>query len=59
MRGEWWRPLHHKDRFVQADLANTLKAMAAAEKKALESGGSRSDGLKAVRDYFYKGHFSS
>jgi gamma-glutamyltranspeptidase/glutathione hydrolase len=55
MRGQWWRPLHHKDRFLQRDLAQTLKSMAAAEKKVLENGGSRSEGLKAVRDYFYKG----
>ncbi|MBI4832563.1 MAG: gamma-glutamyltransferase [Candidatus Lindowbacteria bacterium] len=53
--GQWWRPLHHKDRFIQADLARTLTAMAEAEKKAIEAGGSRSDGLKAVRNYFYKG----
>ena len=29
--------------------------MAAAEKEVLEKGGSRSEGLKAVRDYFYQG----
>ena len=55
MRGQWWRPLHHKDRFLQLDLAKTLKAMAAAEKKVVDKGGSRSEGLKAVRDYFYRG----
>ena len=55
MRGQWWRPLHHKDRFLQRDLANTLKAMADAEKKVLEKGGSRSEGLEALRYYFYKG----
>ncbi len=58
MKGEWWRPLHHKDRFQQPDLANTLREMAAAEKKALLKGGTRSDGLHAVRDYFYKGPVS-
>jgi len=55
LRGQWWRPLHHKDRFLQMDLANTLKAMAAAEKSVLKKGGSLTQGLKAVRDYFYKG----
>jgi gamma-glutamyltranspeptidase/glutathione hydrolase len=53
--GQWWRPLHHKDRFRQPDLARTLKAMTEAEKKVIEAGGSRADGLKAVRSYFYKG----
>jgi gamma-glutamyltranspeptidase/glutathione hydrolase len=55
MRGEWWRPMHHQDRFIQPDLANTLKSMVEAEQKVLAAGGSRSEGLKAVRDYFYKG----
>jgi len=53
--GQWWRPLYHKERFRQPDLARTLSAMAEAEKRAIEAGGSRSDGLRAVRDYFYKG----
>jgi gamma-glutamyltranspeptidase/glutathione hydrolase len=52
---EWWRPLHHKDRFRQPDLARTLGEMTAAEARTLEGGGSRSEGLKAVRDYFYRG----
>jgi gamma-glutamyltranspeptidase/glutathione hydrolase len=55
MGGRWWRPLHHKEMFRQPDLARTLQAMADAEKEALENGGTRSDGLKAARDYFYKG----
>jgi gamma-glutamyltranspeptidase/glutathione hydrolase len=53
--GKWWKPLHHGERFTEPDLAGTLEALAAAEKKALSDGGSRADGLKAVRDYFYKG----
>jgi gamma-glutamyltranspeptidase/glutathione hydrolase len=54
-RGEWWRPLHHKERFRQPDLARTFEAMAEAERRAIEAGGTRSQGLTAVRDYFYEG----
>jgi gamma-glutamyltranspeptidase/glutathione hydrolase len=54
-RGEWWRPLHHKERFRQPDLARTFEAMAETERRAIEAGGTRSQGLKAVRDYFYRG----
>jgi gamma-glutamyltranspeptidase/glutathione hydrolase len=53
--GQWWRPLHHKERFRQPDLARTFEAMAEAEARAIEAGGSRSQGLAAVRDYFYSG----
>jgi gamma-glutamyltranspeptidase/glutathione hydrolase len=53
--GEWWRPLHHKDRFRQPDLARTFEAMSDAERQTIERGGTRSDGLRAVRDYFYRG----
>jgi gamma-glutamyltranspeptidase/glutathione hydrolase len=53
--GEWWRPLHHGERFRQPDLARTLEAMTDAETRAIEAGGTRSRGLKAVRDYFYEG----
>lgn len=55
LKGRWWRPLYHKDRFTQPDLAKTLQAMARAEEEVIKAGGSRSEGLKAVRDYFYKG----
>jgi gamma-glutamyltranspeptidase/glutathione hydrolase len=55
LRGQWWRPLYYKDRFRQPDLAHTLQAMAEAERKAREAGGTRSEGLQAVRDYFYNG----
>ncbi len=41
--------------FRQPDLARTLRAMAAAEKKVLAKGGSRQAGIDAVRDYFYRG----
>jgi len=41
--------------FRQPDLARTLRAMAAAEKKALAAGASRTAAIDAVRDYFYRG----
>jgi gamma-glutamyltranspeptidase/glutathione hydrolase len=53
--GQWWRPLYYKDRLKLPDLANTLQALSDAEQAALKAGGSRVDGLQAVRDYFYKG----
>jgi len=53
--GQWWRPLYYKDRLKLPDLANTLQALSDAEQAALKAGGSRADGLQAVRDYFYKG----
>ncbi|MBU9713851.1 gamma-glutamyltransferase family protein [Evansella tamaricis] len=55
LSGEWWRPLHHKERFRQPDLANTLQRMADAEQDVLRNGGTREEGLRAVRDYFYEG----
>jgi gamma-glutamyltranspeptidase / glutathione hydrolase len=53
--GQWWRPLHEGDRLKLPDLANTLDSLANAEKTAIANGGSRAEGLQAVRDYFYKG----
>ena len=53
--GEFWRPLHHKDRLVLSDLANTLQALCDAEQRVLAGGGSRDEALDAVRDYFYSG----
>ncbi|MFB0921454.1 MAG: gamma-glutamyltransferase, partial [Oscillospiraceae bacterium] len=53
--GEWWRPLHHNERLVLGDLADTLQALCDAEKKVLDAGGSRDEALDAVRDYFYNG----
>src|SRR5579862_7093758 len=41
--------------FRQPNLARTLRGMAAAEKKALASGASRTAAIDAVRDYFYRG----
>src|SRR5579862_5462064 len=41
--------------FHQPDLARTLRAMVAAEKKALSSGSNRHAAIDAVRDYFYRG----
>ena len=41
--------------FRQPDLARTLRAMTAAEKKALAAGASRQGAIDAVRDYFYRG----
>ncbi|NLM37683.1 MAG: gamma-glutamyltransferase family protein, partial [Firmicutes bacterium] len=55
LRREWWRPLHYGDRLVLADLADTLQALADAEQEVLAQGGTRAEGLQAVRDYFYKG----
>lgn len=43
------------DVFRQPDLARTLRAMADAEKKALDKGASRAQAIEAVRDYFYRG----
>ncbi|HEV2826198.1 MAG TPA: gamma-glutamyltransferase family protein [Pyrinomonadaceae bacterium] len=41
------------DIFVQADLARTLRAIVAAEKRGATKG--RHEGLVSARDYFYKG----
>lgn len=41
------------DIFVQSDLARTLRAIAAAEKRGAKKG--RQAGLVAARDYFYRG----
>jgi gamma-glutamyltranspeptidase/glutathione hydrolase len=43
------------DIFRQPDLARTLRAMVAAEQKALAGGASRTKAIDAVRDYFYRG----
>ena len=53
--GQWWRPLHHNDRLVLSDLADTLQELCDEEQRVLASGGSRDEALDAVRDYFYKG----
>jgi len=41
--------------FRQPNLARTLRSMAAAEKKALVAGASRTAAIDAVADYFYRG----
>lgn len=53
--GQWWRPLHHRERFTRPDLAATLQSMADTERLVLEKTGNREAGLQAVRDYFYDG----
>jgi gamma-glutamyltranspeptidase/glutathione hydrolase len=44
--------------FRQPDLARTLRAMAAAEKKAQAAGKNRAEAIDAVRDYFYRGEIA-
>lgn len=46
------------DVFRQPGLARTLRAMAAAEQRALKHGASRRDAIDAVRDYFYRGEIA-
>jgi gamma-glutamyltranspeptidase/glutathione hydrolase len=41
--------------FRQQNLAATLRALVAAEQKALQGGASRADAIQAARDAFYKG----
>ena len=55
LRGEWWRPVNLHDRVQFPELANTLEELANAEQAVIEAGGTREEGLAAVRDYFYKG----
>ncbi len=52
---ECWRPLVPHDRMRFPDLANTFQSMADAEQAALAAGGTRRQGLQAVRDLFYRG----
>jgi gamma-glutamyltranspeptidase/glutathione hydrolase len=54
-QGECWRPLHAHDRMRFPDLADTFQAMGEAEQAALAVGGTRAQGLQAVRDLFYRG----
>lgn len=56
--GQWWRPLHHGEIFRRPELADTFELMAKAEQEALSKGGTREDGLRAVRDVFYKGEIA-
>jgi gamma-glutamyltranspeptidase/glutathione hydrolase len=41
--------------FRQQNLSATLRALVAAEQKAVQAGASRSDGIRAARDAFYSG----
>jgi len=53
--GQWWRPLHHGEIFRRPELADTFELMGKAEQDVLARGGTRQQGLMAVRDTFYKG----
>jgi gamma-glutamyltranspeptidase/glutathione hydrolase len=53
--GQWWRHLHNCEVFKRPELADTFELMARAEQSALAKGGTRQDGLQAVRDTFYRG----
>ena len=53
--GSWWNPLHQNERLVLTDLANTLQKLCDAEQGVLQAGGTREEGLDAVRAYFYEG----
>jgi gamma-glutamyltranspeptidase/glutathione hydrolase len=54
-QGECWRPLQLHDRMRFPDLADTFQSMADAEQAVLAGGGTRQEGLQAVRDLFYRG----
>lgn len=56
--GQWWRPLHHGERFRRPDLAETFEKLAEAERRVLDDGGSREEGLDAVRREFYEGEIA-
>ena len=55
LRGEWWRPIHLHDRMQFPELANSFEKLASAEAAVIQTGGTREEGIAAVRDYFYKG----
>lgn len=52
------RALRSGEIFRQPDLANSLRYMAEAEKKALAAGASRQAAIDAVRDAFYRGEIA-
>lgn len=54
-RGEWYRPLHQNEIMTLPDLADTLQELCDAEQAVLDAGGTREEGLDAVRAYFYQG----
>ena len=53
--GSWWNPLHQNERLILSDLADTLQSLCDEEQKVLLAGGTREEGLDAVRAYFYEG----
>lgn len=53
--GTWKDPLKAGEKLVLTDLANTLQELCDAEQAVLSAGGSREEGLDAVRAYFYEG----
>lgn len=55
LKGQWRRGLILHERLTFPDLAQSLAAMAAAEREVLAAGGSRTAGLAAARAYFYDG----
>ncbi len=55
LRGEWWRPIQLHDRMRLPELANTFSELSQAEQAILNKGGSRIEGIAAMRDYFYNG----
>jgi gamma-glutamyltranspeptidase/glutathione hydrolase len=55
LRGEWWRPIQLHDRMRFPELADSFEELANAEQVVLDAGGTREEGVAAVRDYFYKG----
>jgi gamma-glutamyltranspeptidase/glutathione hydrolase len=52
------QPVMIGEMFRQPNLAATMRAMAAAEKKALAAGKPREAAIDAVRDYFYRGEIA-
>ena len=54
LRGEWWRPIHLHDRMRFPELADTFEELTTAKAAVLKAGGTREEGVAAVRDYFYK-----
>lgn len=52
------RPPAAGEVFRQPDLAKTLRAMIAAEKRGRAAKGTRAGGIEAVRDFFYRGEIA-
>ena len=56
--GQWWRRLHHSEVFKRPDLAETFEHLTEVERRVLDEGGSREEGLEAVRHEFYEGEIA-